>query len=62
MICLGGSANTSVSDGPTSPTGNQESLFEHEQENDVESLRMLLQEVQQNFKHFSFHVVFVLFC
>ncbi|XP_049819529.1 uncharacterized protein LOC109595347 isoform X2 [Aethina tumida] len=45
----GGSANTSVSDGPTSPTGNQESLFEHEQENDVESLRMLLQETQRKF-------------
>ncbi|CAH0546934.1 unnamed protein product [Brassicogethes aeneus] len=44
----GGSANTSVSDGPTSPTSaNQESLFENEQENDVESLRMLLQELME---------------
>ncbi|KAL3283805.1 hypothetical protein HHI36_017976, partial [Cryptolaemus montrouzieri] len=45
-----GSANTSVSDGPTSPTVIAESLFEHEQENaDVESLRQLLQETQRKY-------------
>lgn len=41
-----GSANSSVSDGPVSPLVNAESLFDHEHDyNDVESLRMLLQEV-----------------
>ncbi|CAH1180314.1 unnamed protein product [Phaedon cochleariae] len=45
-VQLTGSANTSVSDGPTSPLVNQESLFEHEQEN-VESLRSLLGELME---------------
>lgn len=39
-----GSTNTSVSDGPVSPTVNQECLFDNEQESS-ESLRNLLQEV-----------------
>nr|XP_023016595.1 uncharacterized protein LOC111505922 isoform X2 [Leptinotarsa decemlineata] len=47
-VQLTGSANTSVSDGPTSPTVNQESLFEHEQDN-VESLRSLLVETQRKY-------------
>ncbi|XP_045463648.1 uncharacterized protein LOC123673221 isoform X2 [Harmonia axyridis] len=43
-----GSANTSVSDGPTSPNVIAESLFDNEQEsNDVEALRQLLQETQR---------------
>ncbi|XP_044767084.1 uncharacterized protein LOC123322992 isoform X2 [Coccinella septempunctata] len=44
-----GSANTSVSDGPTSPTVIAESLFDNEQENDVEALRQLLQETQRKY-------------
>ncbi|KAG5890937.1 hypothetical protein JTB14_019875 [Gonioctena quinquepunctata] len=47
-VQLTGSANTSVSDGPTSPTVNQESLFEHEQDN-VESLRSLLVETHRKY-------------
>lgn len=39
-----GSTNTSVSDGPVSPTVNQDCVFENEQDNS-ESLRNLLQEV-----------------
>ncbi|KAK9891508.1 hypothetical protein WA026_014744 [Henosepilachna vigintioctopunctata] len=47
---LAGSTNTSVSDGPTSPTVIAESLFENEQETaDVESLRQLLQETQHKY-------------
>lgn len=47
---ISGSANTSVSDGPTSPTVIAESLFDNEQENnDVEALRHLLQEVSDYF-------------
>ncbi|XP_060519961.1 uncharacterized protein LOC132698107 isoform X4 [Cylas formicarius] len=45
-VQLTGSANTSVSDGPASPTVNQESLFDNEQDNS-ESLRNLLQEIME---------------
>lgn len=44
---LTGSANSSVSDGPVSPSANSENVFEHEGENDVESLRFLLQELME---------------
>lgn len=41
-----GSANSSVSDGPISPSVNTENLFDNEHESsDVESLKHLLQEV-----------------
>lgn len=42
-----GSANSSVSDGPVSPTATSDNVFEHEhaESNDVDSLRILLQEV-----------------
>ncbi|XP_057658198.1 uncharacterized protein LOC130895088 isoform X2 [Diorhabda carinulata] len=45
-VQLTGSANTSVSDGPTSPIVNQEGLFDHEQDN-VDSLRTLLIELME---------------
>ncbi|KAL1516716.1 hypothetical protein ABEB36_000591 [Hypothenemus hampei] len=45
-VQLTGSANTSVSDGPVSPTVNQECLFDNEQDNS-ESLRNLLQEIME---------------
>uniref|UniRef100_A0A6P7H1J0 Neurabin-1 n=2 Tax=Diabrotica virgifera virgifera TaxID=50390 RepID=A0A6P7H1J0_DIAVI len=45
-VQLTGSANTSVSDGPTSPIVNQEGLFDHEQDN-VDSLRALLIELME---------------
>ncbi|XP_030765622.1 neurabin-1 isoform X6 [Sitophilus oryzae] len=48
-VQLTGSTNTSVSDGPVSPTVNHESLFDNEQDNS-ESLRNLLQETQRKLK------------
>ncbi|XP_076264918.1 protein phosphatase 1 regulatory subunit spinophilin isoform X4 [Rhynchophorus ferrugineus] len=48
-VQLTGSTNTSVSDGPVSPTVNQESLFDNEQDTS-ESLRNLLQETQRKLK------------
>ncbi|XP_050311669.1 neurabin-1 isoform X2 [Anthonomus grandis grandis] len=48
-VQLTGSTNTSVSDGPVSPTVNQESLFDNEQDN-TESLRNLLQETQRKLR------------
>ncbi|XP_066255923.1 uncharacterized protein Spn isoform X3 [Euwallacea similis] len=48
-VQLTGSANTSVSDGPVSPTVNQECLFDNEQESS-ESLRNLLQETQRKLR------------
>lgn len=45
-VQLTGSGNTSVSDGPTSPLVNQETLFDHEQES-VDSLRALLIELME---------------
>lgn len=56
------SANSSVSEGPLSPTAAMESMFEAEaaQSNEVDSLKRLLQEVinlypSHLFIHFSFH-------
>uniref|UniRef100_A0AAR5P3K6 Neurabin-1 n=1 Tax=Dendroctonus ponderosae TaxID=77166 RepID=A0AAR5P3K6_DENPD len=45
-VQLTGSTNTSVSDGPVSPTVNQDCVFESEQDNS-ESLRNLLQEIME---------------
>jgi neurabin len=44
-VQLTGSANTSVSDGPTSPVVNTEKMMDIDQNADIESLKTLLQEV-----------------
>lgn len=45
LYCFLGSANTSLSDGPTSPLANTENSFGLDQMFDSESLRLLLNEV-----------------
>jgi neurabin len=48
-VQLTGSANTSVSDGPTSPVVNTEKMMDIDQNADIESLKTLLQElIEQN--------------
>lgn len=56
-----GSPNSSVSDGPISPTVHNSSIFENESQgdNDVESLRLLLQEVRAIFCCFLYLCGFV---
>ncbi|CAH2004152.1 unnamed protein product [Acanthoscelides obtectus] len=44
---LSGSANTSVSEGPASPSVNQEHFFENDQDS-IESLKVLLAEIIEN--------------
>lgn len=49
-VPVSGSANTSVSDGPTSPTVIAENLFENEHDSrDVDTLKQLLLETQQKY-------------